>query len=100
MKGLKKNFIINLNFALLLFVIVLLCWRITIKEYFEDATDSINGKKSDKPIENIGIGPFEYGLNDQYTVSPGTVEAANYMGQQAVLTQKGDVHTNMLDYFK
>ena len=100
MKGSNKNTFIWFNIGLLLFIIFFLYLRSTYREYFEDAPNSLTAKKSETPIENVGMGPFDYGLNDQFKISSGAANSASYMGQQGNLAQQGDFHHNMFDYLK
>jgi len=89
---------------LMLFVIfcLLLLPFLDHKEYFDVnmAKSSAESKLQDTPIENVGLGPFDYGLNDNIKVSNQTQGSANYMGGQGGHIQQGNFHRNIFSYLR
>lgn len=54
---------------------------------------------SPTPIENVGLGPFDYGLDNNRTISPQTLNSAQYIAGQGKQVEKGDFKRNMFSYF-
>lgn len=87
-----------------MFVVILLLVALSPRSYeFFDVNMEKSGpdsKKQDTPIENVGLGPFDFGLNDNIKVSSGTQNSANYMGKQGGEIQSGNFNRNMFSYFR
>lgn len=81
----------NIILILILFILLLLFIQPTI-EKFEDSTTKPT------PIENIGLGPFDYGLDQNIHLSKDTANTMDYMSGQNQRLKSGNYNSNIFSY--
>ena len=97
-----KRFGRFLLYGILVVLLILIGLSFSQYEFFDVnmAKSAGDSKKQDTPIENVGLGPFDYGLNDNIQISGGAQGSANYMGGQGGEIQRGNFHRNIFSYLK